>query len=48
MGNVDLSNMKVEIKWHNDMWQEIKDNAMFTVHKYNGGKYPDEKWKKDM
>ena len=40
--------MRVEIKWHNDMWQEIKDSAMFTIHKYDGGKYPNSKWKSDM
>lgn len=44
---MDLSKMKVEIKWHEDMWQEIKDNAMFTVHK-DSGKYPDSKWKEDI
>ena len=39
--------MKVVVKWHEDMWQEIKDNAMFTIHKENG-KYPDSQWKKDI
>ena len=39
--------MKVVIKWHEDMWQEIKDAALFTIHK-SKGKYPDEKWKKDI
>ena len=37
--------MRVEIKWHNDMWQEIKDDALFTIHKENGS-YPTTKWKK--
>lgn len=48
MSNVDMSNMVVEVKWHEDMWQEIKDSAMFTIHKFNGGKYPDSKWKSDL
>jgi len=39
--------MKVAIKWHEDMWQEIKNDAMFTIHK-NHGKYPDSAWKKKM
>lgn len=39
--------MRVEVKWHNDMWQEIKDNALFTIHKENGS-YPTSKWKKDI
>ena len=47
MSKTDLSKMKVVIKWHEDMWQEIKDNAMFTIHKENG-KYPDSKWKKGI
>ena len=37
--------MRVEVKWHNDMWQEIKDDALFTIHKENGS-YPTTKWKK--
>lgn len=47
MSKADLSKMKVVIKWHEDMWQEIKDNAMFTIHKENG-KYPNSQWKKDI
>ena len=39
--------MRIIVKWHEDMWQEIKDDALFTIHKSNG-KYPDEKWKKQM
>ena len=39
--------MRAEIKWHEDMWQEIKDDALFTIHKENG-KYPKTKWKKDI
>lgn len=37
--------MDVEIKWHEDMWQEIKDSALFTIHKSNG-RYPEPEWKK--
>ena len=39
--------MHVVIKWHVDMWQEIKDSALFTIHKHNG-KYPTSKWKNDI
>lgn len=39
--------MRVVIKWHVDMWQEIKDSALFTIHKGNG-KYPDSVWKKKI
>lgn len=45
MTKADLSQLKVEVKWHDDMWQEIKDNALFTIHKENG-KYPTSDWKK--
>lgn len=39
--------MNVEVKWHEDMWQEVKNNAMFTIHK-DSGKYPNSKWKSDI
>lgn len=39
--------MKVEIKKYEDNWQEIKDAAMFTIHK-DTGKYPDSNWKRKM
>lgn len=47
MSNVDLSKMRVEVKWHEDMWQEIKNSAMFTIGK-DSGKYPDSQWKSDI
>lgn len=48
MDNKEIfSEMRVEVKWHEDMWQEIKNDAMFTIHK-DSGKYPDSKWKKDI
>lgn len=47
MSNIDLSKMKVEVKWHEDMWQEIKNDAMFTMGK-DEGKYPTSKWKSDI
>lgn len=37
--------MRAEIKWHEDMWKEIKDDALFTIHKKTG-KYPSSDWKK--
>lgn len=40
--------MKAVIKWHEDMWQEIKDDAMFTIHKYGANKYPNPSWKKKI
>ena len=43
----DLSKLRIEIAWHDDMWQEIKDSAMFTVHK-STGKYPTTDWKRRM
>lgn len=36
--------MEVKIKWHEDMWQDIKDSALFTIHK-NNGTYPTTEWK---
>ena len=43
----DLSKMRAEIKWSDDMWGIIKDNALFTIHKENG-KYPTSEWKRRM
>lgn len=39
--------MRVEVKWHVDMWQEIKNSAMFTIHK-DEGVYPVSEWKRRM
>lgn len=39
--------MKVKIKKYEDNWQEIKDAALFTIHK-NKGKYPTSEWKKKI
>lgn len=39
--------MEAVIKWHEDMWQEIKDSALFTIHKSNG-KYPSSEWKRKI
>ena len=33
--------MRVEIKWAEDMWQQIKDAAMTTIGKDKGG-YPNQ------
>lgn len=41
----DLSKMRVEVAWAEDMWQVIKDSALFTIHKEHG-KYPTSEWKK--
>lgn len=47
MNSVDLSKVRVEVKWHEDMWQVIKDATMTTVGK-DKGKYPDSRWKRDI
>ena len=39
--------MKVEVAKYEDMWQEIKNSAMFTIGK-DTGKYPNDVWKKKM
>lgn len=39
--------MRVVVKWHEDMWKEIKDDALFTIHKSNGT-YPTPDWKKKI
>lgn len=36
--------MKVEVKWYQDMWQEIKDCTMTTISK-DQGIYPTSEWK---
>ncbi len=40
--------MKVIVKHYTDCWQIIKDNALFTIHKFGGGQYPTSKWKKQI
>ena len=37
--------MRIEVAKHEDMWQEIKNSAMFTMGK-DTGKYPTSEWKK--
>ena len=37
--------MRIEVVKHDDMWQEIKNSAMFTMGK-DIGKYPTSEWKK--
>ena len=37
--------MRIEIVKYEDMWQEIKDSAMFIMGK-DTGKYPDSEWKR--
>lgn len=39
--------MKVDIAYYDDVWKQIKDDALFTVHKKNGA-YPNEEWKKNI
>ena len=45
MNKADLSKVRVEVKWHEDMWQAIKDATMTTIGK-DTGKYPDSEWKR--
>lgn len=47
MKKADLSKVRVEVKWHEDMWQAIKDATMTTIGK-DTGKYPDSKWKREL
>lgn len=47
MNKPDLSKVRVEVKWHEDMWQTIKDATLTTIGK-DKGKYPDSKWKKEI
>lgn len=39
--------MRIEVVKHDDMWQEIKNSAMFTMGK-DTGKYPTSEWKKKI
>ena len=39
--------MKIEIAYYNDMWQEIKNSAVFTAGTPKG-KYPTREWKKKI
>ena len=47
MTKADLSKVKVEVKWYEDMWQTIKDATLTTIGK-DKGKYPDSEWKKKL
>lgn len=43
----DLSKVRVEVRWHEDMWQEVKDATMTTIGK-DTGKYPTSEWKRKL
>ena len=43
----DLSKVRVEVRWHDDMWQKIKDATMTTIGK-DGGQYPNSEWKRKL
>lgn len=43
----DLTKLKVEVRWHEDMWGVIKNATMTTIGK-DKGKYPDSEWKRKM
>lgn len=47
MNKADLSKVRVEIRWHQDMWQEVKNATMTTIGK-DSGKYPDSDWKRRL
>ena len=47
MNKADLSKVRVEVRWHEDMWQTIKNATMTTIGK-DKGKYPDKTWKRDI
>lgn len=42
---IDLSLAEVEIAWRENMWQQIKNAALFTIHK-KSKKLPDSDWKR--
>lgn len=44
---VDLTKLKVEVRWHEDMWRAIKNATMTTIGK-DKGKYPNSEWKRKM
>lgn len=43
----DLSKVRVEVLWHEDLWQLIKDTTMTTIG-FKRGRYPDSEWKKAL
>lgn len=47
MNKPDLSKVRVEVRWHQDMWQEVKNATMTTIGK-DSGKYPDSDWKRRL
>lgn len=47
MNKPDLSKVRVEVRWHQDMWQEVKNATMTTIGK-DSGKYPDGDWKRRL
>lgn len=47
MNKADLSKVRVEVMWYEDMWQAIKDATMTTIGK-DTGKYPDSEWKRNI
>ena len=47
MNKADLSKVRVEVRWHQDMWQEVKNATMTTIGK-DSGKYPDSDWKRRL
>ena len=47
MIKADVSKVRVEVKWHEDMWQVIKDATVTTIGK-DKGKYPDSQWKRNI
>lgn len=47
MEKPDLSKARVEVRWHEDMWQAIKNATMTTIGK-DKGKYPDSEWKRKI
>lgn len=44
---IDLENIEVVVKRPVDMWQEIKDSALFTMGKHSD-KYPEPEWKRKI
>jgi hypothetical protein len=47
MNKADVSKVRVEVRWHQDMWQEVKNATMTTIGK-DSGEYPDSDWKRRL
>ena len=47
MDKPNLSELRIETRWYQDMWSAIKNATMTTIGK-DKGKYPDSEWKRSL